>query len=334
MTPPVLPDFTKEVPIVTTFSLDAATGGMAVEVWLKGIEEFVNDATTLFDIAMVFVPPFLSIPLSMLFGEGRSYLEDQLNGVSPPGDILDIKFTHVTPYLLRATMPIPSPKLLGPAAKITQLVADPDGFSLQGTWPLVTLTDSNLTVKSDGFLWRGPDFSCGQVSHGIGQQIRDNPVQFTHLTASIILGQTGQLPISLCSAMLMNAPSDVGPEVKLGFIPFNVPTTVSLFAWGTWANGHPNLPITVELRTSNGVLDVMIRHAGPSPRGASLCWLKARSSKSAIASGWFPVHSSKSAMGRNSRWPGLTIRWWTHRGQKRSYRRPAISSSGRCRSLA
>ena len=138
VTPPVLPDFTKEVPIVTTFSLDAATGGMAVEVWLKGIEEFVNDATTLFDIAMVFVPPFLSIPLSVLFGEGRSYLEDKLNGVSPPGDIGDIKFTHVTPYLLRGTMPIPSPKLLGPAAKITQLVADPDGFSLQGTWPLVT----------------------------------------------------------------------------------------------------------------------------------------------------------------------------------------------------
>ena len=105
------------------------------------------------------------------------------------------------------------------------------------------------------------------MSHGIGQQIRDNPVQFTRLTASIILGQTGQLPISLCSAMLMNAPSDVGPEVKLGFTPSNVPTTVSLVASGTWANGHPNLPITVELRTSNGVLDVVIPPCGSLTQG-------------------------------------------------------------------
>ena len=262
VTPPVWPDFTKEVPLVTTFSIDAATGGIAVEIWLQGIEDLVNDATSLFNVAMFFVPSFLAIPLRVLFGEGRSYLEDELNGVSP-GDIGDIKFTHVSPYVLRATMPIPSPKLLGPAAKITQLAADPDGFSLRGTWPLVTLSDSNLTVKSDGFEWRGPEFSCNQASYGIGQQIRDNPVQLIRLTASIALGQTGQLPISLCSARLMNASSDIGPEVKLGFTPSNVPTTVSLAAPGTWANTHPNQPLTVELRTSNGVLDVVIPACGP-----------------------------------------------------------------------
>jgi hypothetical protein len=262
VTPPVIPDFTKEVPIVTTFSHNAATGGIVVEIWLKGIEDLVSDATGLFSVAMLFVGPFLSIPLTVLFGEGRSYLEDEINGVSP-GDIGDLEFTHVTPYLLRATMPIPSPTLLGSTAKVTQLVADPDGFNLQGTWPLVTLTDSKLTVKSDGFDWRGPDFSCGQSEHGIGQQIRDNPVQFTRLTASIVLGQTGQLPISLCSAILMNAPSDVGPEVKFGFVPSNVPTTVFLAAPGTWASTHPNLPIKVTLRTSTGVLDVVIPACGP-----------------------------------------------------------------------
>lgn len=261
VTPDLLPDFNQSVPLVTTFSVDSASGNIQVEVWLKGIEQFVNDTAAAFDSAMFFVPTVLAIPLRALFGEGRSYLEDELSGVSV-GSLGDLEFKHVTPYLLRATLPIPSPKLLGPTAKVTQLVADPDGFSLQGTWPQLNLTDSQLKLEPTRFEWRGPDFSCGEANHGIEQQIRDNPLEMTHLTASVVLSKIGQLPISLCSAHLVNPAAEIGPELTLGFTASSLPTTVSLAAPGTWAKEHPNLPISVALRTSSGVLNVVIPACG------------------------------------------------------------------------
>ncbi len=260
---PMVPPFDKQVPVVTTISLDPGGAGLVVDLWLQGLEELVDDVIGFARVAVSFLPPALALPLQFAIGEGVSAGEELLQGLEvPPQD--GITFTRPGPYSVRGVIALPAPAdLVGPGASIRQLATDAGGFSLAGAWPASALTPSTVEIRCEGYEWRGPQFSCAAASRNIVADFANDPYAYLQLTAVIELSQAGSEPIELCSASIVEAPEDLAYPLSLApVLAGRLPRAVALRASGRWAWRHPGDPVTIELRTTAGVLRVTVPPAG------------------------------------------------------------------------
>lgn len=260
---PAVPPLDKQIPVVTTISLDPGGAGLVVDLWLQGLEELVDDVIGFARVAVSFLPPALSLPLQFAIGEGVSAGEDMLQGVEVPPK-KGITFTRPGPYTVRGVIELPAPAaLVGPGASIRRLASDAGGFSLAGSWPAPALTPSTVEVRCEGFEWRGPQFSCSAASRHILTDFEADPYANIRLDAVIELSQTGSEPIELCSAAIAAAPEDLEFPLTLApVVPGPLPRAVALRASGRWAQRHPGEGVTIELRTTAGVLRVTVPPAG------------------------------------------------------------------------
>lgn len=260
---PMVPTFDKQIPVVTTISLAPGGAGLVVDLWLQGLEELVDDVIGFARVAVSFLPPALSLPMQFAIGEGVSAGEDLLHGLEVPPK-KGISFTRPGPYSVRGVIELPAPaELVGPGASIRRLASDAGGFSLAGGWPAVALTPSTVEVRSEGFEWRGPQFSCSAASRNILTDFENDPYAHIRLDAVIELSQAGSEPIELCSAVIAQAPEDLEFPLSLApVLPGHLPRAVALQASGRWAQRHPGDSVTLELRTTAGVLRVTLPPAG------------------------------------------------------------------------
>jgi hypothetical protein len=263
---------TEPVPVSVTLWIDTQAGNLIIDVDGYGIRDIASSILGIADsILRVFLPivgalvsSFLHDAVGGLLNAASSLVVAQFpaGGIQIPGASATATLQALPgePFRYRATLPLPTPPLT--EAKIRDLIAEPDGFSMSGSWLVRNSTEGELKADCFGFGWQMPQVACGAPGEAVLHDIATNPMNHAWLLSRVKLSASGSSTVRLCSVAVVNFPP-ASAGVQLRWSTSNLPTTIDLVAPSSLLDLNLTAAIVLEVRTTIGVFRVRV--APPVP---------------------------------------------------------------------
>lgn len=265
-------NLTKNLPVRISFSLDAVSGQLVVELDAYGLRDLIDDSLSLISVfCQVMLPLLGAFVFTMISDKINDAIEDAKPAGGLGGLLPGVVFEEVPGKLLvyRGSLALSVPSFVN--GSIRELITRPEGFSLAGALTTRNFTDADMTIKVGHFVWKAPKISCN-VGRSVLEDVKEHPKRLASLYASVELSKTGSAPINFCSMTIFDQPAvpvlnsddTFGPAKIPGIVVEAVPdgtalpTEIVVRAAPGLAELNPPPSINGEIRTTAGVFRLTI----------------------------------------------------------------------------